>query len=255
MRSWFGVARFIHKWQSPGRNNIFGKRNSSISIHYQSPVFPKKKKKIAPINQISMWRVLSQRNNTVKHCRDVLGTWEAVGIHRTQSENCTAIGCVNMHFRDWGWLSQHNSDDPSTHFSQTYRCLTKGFPSRSCFPHFLSLSHFPHSLGLPFSSFYLCQALCKYLQYGKMFLPWQSCQGRKVGKNLTRERPLSMLASFIVNLTQARVILEEGTSMEKMFPPAWPVGKPDAFSRSVTDVGGYSLLWAVPSLGWWLWVL
>lgn len=39
-----------------------------------------------------------------------------------------------------------------------------------------------------------------------------------------------MLASFIVNMTQAWVILEEGTSTEEMFPPAWPVGKADAFS-------------------------
>lgn len=30
---------------------------------------------------------------------------------------------------------------------------------------------------------------------------------------------------YLVNLTQAGVIWEEGTSIEKMPPPGWPVGK------------------------------
>lgn len=33
-----------------------------------------------------------------------------------------------------------------------------------------------------------------------------------------------MLASY-VNLTQARILLEEETSAEKMPPPDWPMGK------------------------------
>lgn len=177
MRSCFGVARFIHKWQSPGRNNIFGKGNSLISINHQSPISqnPSSNKL-----QTILWRVLSQRNNTVKHCRNVLGTWETLEIHLARSGNCTqpcpsAIGCVSVHNWVRGWFSQQTSNDYSTPFSQTQSCLTKAFSSRSYFSQFLSLSHF-HSLGLPFSSLYLCQALCKYLQYknSKMSLSWQS---------------------------------------------------------------------------------
>lgn len=155
-RSWFGVTRFIHKWQSPGRNNIFGKGNSSISIHHQSPISQKPSSNKL---QTSMWRVLSQRNNTVKHCRNVLSTWETGEIHLAQSENCTqpcpsATGCVTMHSGVRGWFSQQTSNDHSMPFSQqTQGCLTKGFSSRSCFSQFLSLSHFSHSLGLPLSSF------------------------------------------------------------------------------------------------------
>ena len=36
----------------------------------------------------------------------------------------------------------------------------------------------------------------------------------------------NMLASFYVNIMQAKVILEEGTSIEKMALPDWPVCKP-----------------------------
>lgn len=35
-----------------------------------------------------------------------------------------------------------------------------------------------------------------------------------------------VLASFSVNLTHTRVLLEEGTSTKKMPLPDWPVGKP-----------------------------
>lgn len=39
----------------------------------------------------------------------------------------------------------------------------------------------------------------------------------------------SVLSSFIVNLAQPRVILEEGASVDKMPPQDWPLGKPTVY--------------------------
>lgn len=50
-----------------------------------------------------------------------------------------------------------------------------------------------------------------------------------------------MTASFYVALTQAEVIWEVGTSIEKMLLPNWPVGyflDDDKCGRSQTPLGG-----------------
>lgn len=63
------------------------------------------------------------------------------------------------------------------------------------------------------------------------------------------------LASFI-NLTQARLILKDKTSINKMYPirlvceQAW-----EAFSWLIVDMREHRPLWVVPPVGWWSKVL
>jgi hypothetical protein len=54
------------------------------------------------------------------------------------------------------------------------------------------------------------------------------------------------MASFM-SLIQSRVILEEGTLVEKMLPPEFLLGKP--MVHMLIDEGGVNSLWAVPLLG------
>ena len=59
---------------------------------------------------------------------------------------------------------------------------------------------------------------------------------------------------FYVNLTPARVILEGGTSIGKMFPPDWPIVKPvgghflDGFLNFLHYVGEHSSFGAMLTL-------
>ena len=62
------------------------------------------------------------------------------------------------------------------------------------------------------------------------------------------------LANFYVILTQARVILEEGTSTEKEKKKCPHQIRMWGIFFSVTDVGAHSSLWVEPPLGWWSWV-
>jgi hypothetical protein len=71
--------------------------------------------------------------------------------------------------------------------------------------------------------------------------------------------PLSLLrwgllcCYLYVNLTQARVIWEEGTRTEKVSPPDWPMACGAFFLDRMIHVELPSLMWAVPPLGSWHW--
>lgn len=55
--------------------------------------------------------------------------------------------------------------------------------------------------------------------------------------------------------SQGRVILEKGTTTEKVFPLNWPLGKAGCgvSYRLITDVGGPSTLLLMLYLGRWSW--
>lgn len=64
--------------------------------------------------------------------------------------------------------------------------------------------------------------------------------------SLVGEASVDAGSFFSRNLIPARVTLKEGTSIEKMLPPDWPVGKPavrslkDHFGRAQLTIGRWT---------------